>query len=42
MRGTASEVLGMVWDTVFRKTVRDRRTVTSEEVNLRFLEEGNI
>ena len=30
MRGTASEVFGIVCETVFRKTVRESRTVTSE------------
>ena len=30
IRGTASDVLGMVSDTVFRNTVRDNNTVTSE------------
>ena len=32
MRGTASEVFGIVCETVFRKTVRESRTVTSEKV----------
>ena len=30
IRGTASDVLGIVSDTVFRNTVRDNNTVTSE------------
>jgi hypothetical protein len=30
MRGTASEVFGMDSDTVFKNTVRDSSTVTSE------------
>ena len=29
IRGTASEVVGMISDTKFMKTVSDRRTVTS-------------
>ena len=30
IKGTASDVLGIVSETVFKNTVSDRRTVTSE------------
>ena len=35
MSGTASDVLGMDSDTVFKNTVRDSNTVTSETQNTR-------
>ena len=40
INGTASDVVGIISDTIFMKTVRDRRTVTSannDKLTLPFL-----